>query len=77
MEKQDVSKEQPIASMARSRMSDSNREAVDDAYSNKNVATTTGIQHEICRCCNSNNCMERMKLLLDRDLEQRQLQVLF
>lgn len=75
MEKQDVAKEPPVVPMGRSTASDSNKEATDEVQSNKNVATT-GTQHEICRCCNSNNCVERMKILLDRDLEQRQLQVL-
>lgn len=66
-EKRDMSKEEQLAM-------DSDT-AISEIYNcNKKVGTQ---QTEYCRCCNSTNCVERMRLLLDRDLEQRHLQVRF
>lgn len=53
------------------------KDVADEMRNNKKVGTPKDEQQqqEFCRCCNSINCVERMKMLLDRELEQRQLQV--
>lgn len=70
MEKQDTSKEEGLV-IEKSSSSDPSKEKVNDMLRNKNVGTV----EEYCRCCNSSSCVERLRTLLDRDLEQRQLQV--
>lgn len=49
---------------------DTNKTTMDEMQKDKSVGT-----QDYCRCCNSSNCVERMRNYLDRDLEQRQLQV--
>lgn len=65
-----MSKEEQLA-MGQSHCGFINSEPViNESFCSKRVGT-----EQICRCCNSASCMERMRMLLDRELEQKQLQV--
>lgn len=75
-EKVDVEKEKSEATdEANLKKNVGSAEISDEMLCNKKIGTN-GTQQGFCRCCNSSNCIEHMRTLLDRDLQQRQLQVI-
>lgn len=70
-EKRDMSKEEQLVINEQSRAGVINNEIMENMSKSKKIGT----EEQYCRCCNSSSCVERMRMLLDRDLEQRQLQV--